>query len=379
MGAAICPSTTDMRSPTMFSRRRFLSLMAATAAAAGMHRGIAGAVPRPVRLGILAPSHCALPVVLAGARGLFGSQGLDAEVRYFPEMEEIAAALVADGLDFGQLAVPMAVGMNQGAAGAPAQTPLTIVQVLGINGGALSVGTATPIRKLAELHGKRIGIHSPWIIHRTIFLRMMDQYGMRPGRDFELVQVPLSGLGAALEEGRIEGIIGPEPGPSLLAAKGVARPLLYTKTFWTDHPCCVLATRRDHFERDPDLVADVTRAVMVAGLTLDSIVLRNEAIGEAHRSSPAYERLPLDLLLQAFGPTRSDFYPFPFHSSLRVVVEQMAAAGVLAADTDPGQVATAMIPAPFSLEVLLQAAQEVPNARVPDGYERDERLRIIGS
>ncbi len=363
----------------MFSRRHFLSLMVATAAAAGMDRGVAAAVSRPVRLGILAPSHCALPVVLAVARGLFGRQGIDAEVRYIPEMGEIAAALAANELDFGQLAVPLAVGMNQGAAGAPAQMPLTIVQVLGINGGALSVGTATPIRKLAELRGKRIGIHSPWIIHRTIFLRMMDQYGMRPGRDFELVQVPLSGLGAALEEGRIEGIIGPEPGPSLLAANGIARSLLYTKTFWTDHPCCVLATRRDLFERDPGLVADVTREVMVAGLSLDSILLRNEAIGEAHRSSPAYGRLPLDLLLQAFGPTRSDFYPFPFHSSLRVVVEQMAAAGVLAADTDPRQVATAMIPAPFSLDVLKQAAQKVPNARVPDGYERDERLRIIGS
>ncbi len=128
----------------MFSRRHFLSLMVATAAAAGMDRGVAAAVSRPVRLGILAPSHCALPVVLAVARGLFGRQGIDAEVRYIPEMGEIAAALAANELDFGQLAVPLAVGMNQGAAGAPAQMPLTIVQVLGINGGALSVGTATP-------------------------------------------------------------------------------------------------------------------------------------------------------------------------------------------------------------------------------------------
>lgn len=362
----------------MFSRRRFISLLAATAAAS-MHRGIVAVESRPVRIGILAPSHCALPVVLAEARGLFGRQGIEAEVRYFPEMGEIATALAAGELEFGQLAVPMAVAMSEGVAGMPSRVPLTLVQVLGINGGALSVRTAAPIRKLAELHGKRIGIHNPWIIHRLIFLRMMDQYGMVPGRDFELVQVPLSEMGAALSQGRIDGFIGQEPAPSLLNAQRMVRLLLFTKTFWTDHPCCVLSTRRELFESDPGLVANVTRAVMVAGLTLDSIVLRNEAIGEAHRSSPAYERLPLDLLLQAFGPTRSDFYPFPFHSSLRVVVEQMAAAGVLAADTDPGQVATAMIPAPFSLEVLLQAAQEVPNARVPDGYERDERLRIIGS
>lgn len=361
----------------MFSRRRFLSLVAAVAAV-NVHRGIAGSESRPVRIGILAPSHCALPVVLAEARGLFGPQGIEAEVRYFPEMGEIATALAAGELEFGQLAVPMAVAVSEGVAGMPTRVPLTIVQVLGINGGALSVGAATPIRKLAELNGRRIGIHNPWIIHRLIFLRMMDQYGMVPGRDFELVQVPLSEMGAALSQGRIDGFIGQEPAPSLLNAQRMVRLLLFTKTFWTDHPCCVLSTRRELFESDPGLVANVTRAVMVAGLTLDSIVLRNDAIEEVHGFSPAYGRLPLDLLQGAFGPARSDFYPFPFHSSLRVVVEQMATAGIPVVDQDPQQVVTAMIPAPFSLDILRQAAQEVPNARIPDGYEREERLRIIG-
>jgi len=360
--------------------RRRTFLQGAALAAGGSIIGCPDgwATPSAVRIGIMAPSHCALPVAYAGARRQFAKDGIRAELVYFDSMPEIVRGLHLGELQFGQLTTPLALALG---AGNPKFPPMKVAaaQVLGINGGVLAVSAKSNIATLQDLKGKQIGVHSPYMIHSVILNMLMEKSGLDPSKDLEVTIVPMKDMGSALKEGTVDAVIGPEPLPTLLQHKGLSKTLLITRMFWHNHPCCLLACPVDTFDKSPEMVEQVTLACMTAGLELDGVVTRPDAIAETHAAYPKYGQVPLEQLLSAFQSRRSDFYPFPYQSAGLLVAQQMKSNGLLPPEIDEKQLVADVFRSDLALEFVAAAAGRVPGAVAPMSAYREESLEVIGT
>lgn len=188
----------------------------------------------------------------------------------------------------------------------------------------------------------------------------------------------MSEMGKALKEDQIDGFINPEPLPSILENKGLSKSVLLTRMFWLDHPCCLLCSRRSLFDNEKNLVKDVTLACMIAGLELDSVIFRTKAISEVHTEFAAYQKLPLPVLLKAFKPKRSDFYPFPFRSAGILVARQMKKEGLMAPEIDANKLISEVFKSEYAMDLMKSAVKEVRGAKMPPGLNREEIIKVKG-
>jgi ABC-type nitrate/sulfonate/bicarbonate transport system substrate-binding protein len=345
----------------------------AAAGGLALFGGKAFAAPGKTRIGVLAPSHCALPVLRAQGNGLFKKYGVAADVVFAEKMDDIVRGIAKGELEFGQLTTSMALAMGSGYPKLP-KVAVGTAQVLGANGGSLSVSTKADVKKLADLKGKAIGVHSPLLVHSLILNLILAKSGIDPEKDMTVKVVPMGEMAEALKEGRIDGFINPEPIPTMLETEGIARTLVATKTFWVDHPCCVLAARKSFFEKEKGLVRDVTMAGIEAGLELDDPLVRKKAITDVYNATPAYQQIPLPVLLKAFDAQRTGFYPFPYRSAGLIVAEQMKARGLLGPAAEGEGLVAEVFASELSMEVFREAAKNVKGARLPSGLSRKEKI-----
>ena len=360
------------------NRREFLGSAVAAAVGATLPGPLVFARSNRTRLGVLAPSHCALPVVWAYESGFYRKMGLDAEVVFSASMSELVKGLYRGDLDAAQLVTPIPFAIHAGGSQFPGM-PVIVTQVLGVNGGVLAVSTRHEIRKIGDLRGKRIGVHSPWLVHSFILNMVLRVYGLDPSKDLEIKIIPFEQMAGAISEGRIDAIIHPEPLPSLLEHRGRCKSIFVTRLFWENHPCCTLVCRQDRLGRDRRLLRDVTLASTIAGLELQHPARRRDAITRIHSAFVPYGKVPLEVLLRAFQPRRSDFYPFPFQSAGRLLGRQMKIQGVLPEGIDTGRLVQDVFRSEFALEIIREAAKEVPGSTVPADVNREENVFRLGA
>jgi ABC-type nitrate/sulfonate/bicarbonate transport system substrate-binding protein len=359
----------------MISRRTFVRNAAVTAGGIALF-GTSVFAQKTVKIGVLAPSHCALPPVLANTRGLFQKTGVSAEIVFLKDMPEIVKGLHDGTLDFAQLITPITLAAGAGSPKLPKMS-LAVTQVLGVNGGVLSVAAGSDIKQITDLKGKRIGIHSQFMVHSLILNLILEKSGLSPEKDIEIKIIPMTEMQQAIEANQIDGFIHPEPLPTFLENKGRSKSLLLTRMFWLNHPCCLLTCKHSLFETEKNLVRDVTLACTLAGLELDSAVFRNRAIADVHSSSAPYQQVPLLYLLKAFAPRRSDFYPFPFQSAGRVAARQMKKQGMLESHIEEEKLVQEIFKSEYAMEIMKQAVSEVQGAKMPPGLNRQEKIQVI--
>ncbi|MBF0452300.1 MAG: ABC transporter substrate-binding protein [Candidatus Magnetomorum sp.] len=333
------------------------------------------AQPKPVKIAIYAPSHCALPVVYAFHNELLKKNGVNAEIVYCSGMPDILKKLISGEVDFAQLMSPMVFQMHFGQMKLP-QTSLAVMQFLGTNGGVLGVSAQSNIKKIQDISGKRIGVHSPLMIHSVILQLLLEKYGLDK-KNIQVLPIPMNQIREAIIQGKIDGFILPEPLPTLLEAQNISKSLLLTRMFWQNHPCCLLTTRKQFFDHNQQLMEDVSRATTTAGLELDNIALRKQVIAKTYDFNTPYKKIPLEHLQKAFMTRRSDFFPFPFLSAGYVIVQQMKKTGLLPKSVEPEALVKTMFQADFAMTIIKQAAALVPGISVPSKPERKEIFQII--
>ena len=359
------------------NRREFLGSAVAAAVGATLPGSVVFARPLKVRIGVLAPSHCALPILWAGKRGFYRKMGVEPEVVFSTGMPELVKGLSKGDLDAAQLVAPIPFAIHAGSSQFP-RMPVAVTQVLGVNGGILAALTRHKIRKIGELKGKRIGVHSPWLVHSFILNMVLKGYGLDPAKDLEIKIISFEQMAGALNQGRIDAIIHPEPLPSLLEHQGLCKTIFVTRLFWENHPCCTLVYRQDRLGKDRRLLRDITLASTIAGLDLQHPARRKDAITRIHSAFAPYGKVPLAVLLRAFQPRRSDFYPFPFQSAGRLLGRQMQMQGALPGGVETGKLVQEVFRSELALEIIREAAKEVPGSTVPAGLNREEKVFRLG-
>ncbi|MET0868772.1 MAG: ABC transporter substrate-binding protein [Pseudorhodoplanes sp.] len=180
----------------------------------------------------------------------------------------MTAAMQAGALDCAtQGVLPIAQSMANGTL-----DMYVIAQHVGERPGSFSVYWAvkddSPIKTVADLKGKTVGIsvigggtHGP-------FALMLRKAGLDPDKDIKLVEVPFSLSEDALRSGRVDAVNMNQPFAARAEAKGGTRKLFALSEAVPNIVHILEACRKDFVEKNPELatnyVKDITRAMKMA-------------------------------------------------------------------------------------------------------------------
>ncbi|KPJ78265.1 MAG: hypothetical protein AMJ54_04695 [Deltaproteobacteria bacterium SG8_13] len=339
---------------------------------AGMATGVRSAMalsPEEVRIGVVAPSHCALPMVHAFHTGLLEKAGIRAQIRYM-DMHYVAKGLLDGEIDVGQLISPVFFAVNSGVGPFTGNAKaLVTAQIAGTNGGVLVVGNQTGIDEPKHLAGKTIGVHSPFMVHSLLVNRMFQQHGIDPSSDITIKLVHMKYLIPALMRKEIDAFINPEPLGTFAIKKQAGRELMITKDLWPSHPCCIVAMRKDYFEENPDRAHALYGATVKSSIMLNDPAGREEALARVHRDARPYSQVPLAAIKKAFRPGRTDFDPFVYQSSGKAVLSMMQGYGLIHRTADIDTLVSDTFMSGMSRQLMVSAGAEAP--------EGDERMEEI--
>jgi nitrate/nitrite transport system substrate-binding protein len=335
-------------------------------ALSGFRPSLARAEPvrrRPVSVGIFTPSHCSAPYLLAQAKGFFKAEGLTVELRRYPSNSQIAADLSGGRLDFGQLVIPLVFAMHTGAKPFSTPTPMAVVQITGTNGGALMIGNQSQISGPADFVGKTVAIHSKLMCHYLLFMLFLESYGLDYRKDITFQVVELDKLVDALRGGKADAIIMPEPSNAIIELNEYGKLYLLTKNIWPNHPCCALTTSKRFLAANREQVKAFSRAVTLGALMANEPERRGELVELLQgQSGFGFDRLPGPVMQRAFTPGRTDFQPFPYQSTARLIIEIMKNHELLDARVDEKRLAGEVFLSGLSREVMRELGASPPES-----------------
>lgn len=221
-------------------RRRHI-LAGATALVAAPHIANAQA-QRTVRMGSLRLIHSMTPHFYER----FAPANLRIEITTFDSPTDGKNAVVTNSVNFGGFGI--AAALLGGAAG----EPVVVVGAFCNKGMGVVAKAGTPIRTIADLRGRRVGIW-PGSTQEVFILERLRQTGMTV-RDITSVRVPFGEMHAMLSRGDIDAYVGAEPGPGLSISSGVGQLVEYPYGTAMGGLNMIFATSEQQIAQDPALV-----------------------------------------------------------------------------------------------------------------------------
>jgi ABC-type nitrate/sulfonate/bicarbonate transport system substrate-binding protein len=221
-------------------RRRHI-LAGATALVAAPHIANAQA-SRTVRMGSLRLIHSMTPHFYER----FAPANLKIEITTFDSPTDGKNAVVTNSVNFGGFGI--AAALLGGAAG----EPVVVVGAFCNKGMGVVSKAGTPIRTIADLRGRRVGIW-PGSTQEVFILERLRQTGMTV-RDITSVRVPFGEMHAMLARGDIDAYVGAEPGPGLSISSGVGQLVEYPYGTAMGGLNMIFATSEQQIAQDPALV-----------------------------------------------------------------------------------------------------------------------------
>ncbi len=221
-------------------RRRHI-LAGATALVAAPHTANAQA-SRTVRMGSLRLIHSMTPHFYER----FAPANLRIEITTFDSPTDGKNAVVTNSVNFGGFGI--AAALLGGAAG----EPVVVVGAFCNKGMGVVSKAGTPIRSIADLRGRRVGIW-PGSTQEVFILERLRQTGMTV-RDITSVRVPFGEMHAMLARGDIDAYVGAEPGPGLSISSGVGQLVEYPYGTAMGGLNMIFATSEQQIAQDPALV-----------------------------------------------------------------------------------------------------------------------------
>ena len=195
-------------------------------------------------------------------------KGYKIEWSQFQGTSPMSQALIAGALDCAtQGVLPIAQGMDKNTL-----STYVVAQHVGERPGSFSVYWAvkedSPIKTVADLKGKTVGIsiigggtHGP-------FALMLKRAGVDPDKDIKLVEVSFSLSEDALRQGRVDTVNMNQPFAARAEAKGGVRKLFALSEAVPNIVHIVEACRKDFVDKNPELVKqyvkDITSGLKMA-------------------------------------------------------------------------------------------------------------------
>jgi ABC-type nitrate/sulfonate/bicarbonate transport system substrate-binding protein len=194
-------------------------------------------------------------------------KGYKIEWSQFQGTSPMSQALSAGALDCAtQGVLPIAQGMTSGAF-----SVYIVAQHVGEKPGSFSVYWAvkddSPIKTVADLKGKTVGISIIGGGTQGPFNLMLKRAGVDPDKDIKLVEVSFSLSEDALRQGRVDAVNMNQPFAARAEAKGGTRKLFALSEAVPNIVHIVEACRKDFVDKNPELVKQYVKDI-TAGLKM---------------------------------------------------------------------------------------------------------------
>ncbi|WP_176953629.1 ABC transporter substrate-binding protein [Streptomyces indicus] len=203
------------------------------------------------------------PFELARSKGLFAKEGLTVRTQTLSGGAESISRLKAGALDvsFGNYVSFMLADTNKAidvriVADAFQSAPGTH---------ALLVKQDSPIKSLADLKGKRIGVNTKRNISALLVKAAAKEAGVALDDDKAFAEVDMPNMGTALKSGSVDAVQAVEPFVTQITASGTGRVLRDLGAEPTkDFPIAGYGTTAEFAEKHPKTVAAFQRALAAA-------------------------------------------------------------------------------------------------------------------
>jgi NitT/TauT family transport system substrate-binding protein len=202
---------------------------------------------------------CEAPIYTAYEKGFFKEEGLE------PELVKCSWAAYKDNLALGSYDITHHLVMYFLK---PIEQGLDVRFLGGVHTGCLRVqtGVNSPIHKIQDLHGKRIGVPGMGTPPFVFANRVLGTHGVDASTEITWKVYPAGELGLALSKGEVDAVADAEPIGTLLIAEGKARNVEGMDEA-TDQPyaseyCCEIVANGKWIDANPDTAARATRAIL---------------------------------------------------------------------------------------------------------------------
>lgn len=182
------------------------------------------------------------------------SKDYDLKVLPFTNPGDQKAALVAGKLNYtGTTLVNAIIAASKGE-------PVVIVNSLCNKCSALVVGKDLGINTPKDLKGKKIA-YVPGTMHHILLLEVLENAGLNPQKDVELIRIDFFDMGQALAKGEIDAFCSGEPFPALAVKEGYGKILSYPyfdESIGTINAAMI--TTKDEIEKNREIIQELVIA-----------------------------------------------------------------------------------------------------------------------
>ena len=184
--------------------------------------------------------------IIAVKKNLFAAEGLQVKPLLFNNGPACSEALFTGAVDVATMGDTTAVS---------ALTKVSDLRIIGSHGAGESrhrimVPASSPLRQLADLKGKRLGVKKGTSTHGGL-LALLKAKGIAIG-DMKLVELDPDTMPAAMAAGSLDAFVASEPTPSLAEQQG-ARELTTLAGLGNSYPLLIVAKSATLQKREADL------------------------------------------------------------------------------------------------------------------------------
>ncbi len=282
------------------TRRRFLGALGAGAASLALagcggaddtaetsaSAGSGAVAGKRIRVAAFTNNHAAAPRYWPQ----FAPEGLDVEVVSLTSGTDMNRGLEADDLDFAIFGIVNGFIESEQGLGSK------IVAMGARQGAGLVVPRASDIPGVPGLAGRRIALQGP-AFQLLVLYALLDEAGLDPASDVEIVPVEYNDQPAALERGDVDAFMGSEPNASRSVVSGFGRRLVNIYTTPIGQLNSTIWASPRMLAEEPDLVRAAVAMQrdaanhLTPGGTNDPEVWRDLVVNQFGLEEPIYREL----------------------------------------------------------------------------------------
>ncbi|MGP3533660.1 ABC transporter substrate-binding protein [Microbacterium sp. RD1] len=200
-------------------------------------------------------------VLVGQDAGIFEENGIDLDVE-FVESAAVIPGLLSGQYDFGYLNAPAVLAARSN--GVPVKAVTTTSSTTEDHDGfpiQIVVPTNSAISSTEDLAGLRIATDTLFQLPDLGMRGALLDAGVDPS-ELEIIEIPFSEMGTALEEGRVDAAVVSEPFGTILREQGLVRDLVSTSEGLPEGtPQSVLVSSEQFISANPDVVSRFQTAV----------------------------------------------------------------------------------------------------------------------
>jgi NitT/TauT family transport system substrate-binding protein len=110
-----------------------------------------------------------------------------------------------------------------------------------------------------DLKGLKIATFPPGTIQDTLLRDWLQQNGIDPETDVEIVGMGPGDAVTAISSGQVDGVFLPHPSPAVIEAGGNGRSVVASGEMFPNHACCVVVASGDLIRNHPEIAEQVVR------------------------------------------------------------------------------------------------------------------------